>query len=261
MHFYSGPALLGQVHRHVRALQEHLDVRRVVRVQRDADAGLDLERDPAQPDRLGQRGAQPDGHLPGHALVGRRGQQHGELVTAQPGDQIAGPHAVGQPVRHHPQQGIADRMPQRVVDLLEPVEVEQQEPGPAARPRHREQRVVGPAQQQGAVGQPGQLIVVSLVLAPHRHRGTGVDGGHRQQEQQHEQHRPAHDHRDQRRRGQQHEVDERLGGQGGPERRRDRGARMKRHRHVHQHEVDGEVGERGGRHVQQLLALGQPWRQ
>jgi hypothetical protein len=37
-------------------------------------------------------------------------------------------------VRHHPQQGVADRMPERVVDLLEPVKVEQQQACAATRP-------------------------------------------------------------------------------------------------------------------------------
>src|ERR1035438_7010247 len=68
------------------------------------------------PDGLGQRGAQPAGHFPrdGHLLD--RGQQHRELVPAQPGDDIPWPDAVGQPVRDDSEQAVADRMPERVVD-------------------------------------------------------------------------------------------------------------------------------------------------
>ena len=56
------------------------------------------------------------------------GQQHGELVAAESRDQVTGPDAVRQPVRHQPQQPVADRVPERVVDFLQAaVEVEQQE--------------------------------------------------------------------------------------------------------------------------------------
>jgi len=197
---------------------------------RRVPAGLDLQRQPVQPDR------------PPPWPRSRRApsEQHGKLVTAQPGDQVAGADAVREPAGHGPQQLIADVMPERVVDLLEPVEVEQEEPGPATGSRRFGQRASGLAQQQRAVGQPGQLIVVRLVLSLHRSRGARVDGGHRQQEQQDEQDRPAHHDRDQRRRRQQDQVDECLVGQGGPERRRDRGARVQRHRHVHQSGVDRE---------------------
>ena len=204
---HPAPAFLGQVHRHVGVLHQQLEAGRVVGVHRDADARLDLERHAFQPDRLGHRGAQPGGDLAGRADLPDRRQQHGELVAAEPRDHVARPDAVRQPVRHQPQQPVADRVPQRVVDLLEPVQVEQQEadlggptwpPGPALRSVCRHQQL--------AVGQPGQLVMVGLVLALHRDRGVDVDRRQREREQHQEQRRAAHHDRDQRRGRQQDEL-------------------------------------------------------
>ena len=51
------------------------------------------------------------------------GQQHDELVPTQPRDRIAGAHMVGQPGSNFAKQKIASFMTQRVVDVLEPIQV------------------------------------------------------------------------------------------------------------------------------------------
>ena len=100
----------------------------------DADADLDDEGHALEPDRLGDRGPQPGRHLAGCGGLLDRRKQDGELVAAEPGHQVAGADAVREPVRHQPQQPVADRVAEGVVDLLEPaVEVEQQEPDLGAR--------------------------------------------------------------------------------------------------------------------------------
>ena len=74
----------------------------------------------AQDDRIGERGE----------LVGLRlicGSDDLELVAAQPPDLPLVADDLGQPPRDLLQQLIADRMAQRVVDRLEPVEIEQQQ--------------------------------------------------------------------------------------------------------------------------------------
>jgi hypothetical protein len=99
--------------------------------------------------------------------------------------------------------------------------------------------------QQDTVGQPGQLVMQRLVLPLQRHRGARVDGGQRQQEEQDQQCRPAHDNDHERGGGQQHEADECLVGQQLAEGHRDGGALVHRHCHAHQQEVHHEVRARG----------------
>ena len=50
-----------------------------------------------------------------------------ELVGAQPADGVPGPHLLGEPRTHLAQQRVADLVAERVVDGLEPVEVDDQQ--------------------------------------------------------------------------------------------------------------------------------------
>ena len=52
------------------------------------------------------------------------GWDDGELVAAQPRHCVGGAHAGEQPLRHCAQQRIAGRVAERIVHLLEAVEVE-----------------------------------------------------------------------------------------------------------------------------------------
>ena len=55
-------------------------------------------------------------------------QQHRELVAAEAGKHVAGAvQLLAQPGGHQPQQVVAGVVPEAVVDLLEPVEVQQQQ--------------------------------------------------------------------------------------------------------------------------------------
>ena len=136
-------------------------------------------------------------------------------------------------------------MPEGVVDLLEPVQVQEQEAALGAGAPGLGQGVGRPAQQQGAVGQPGQLVVQRLILPVQRHGRVGVDRAERQQEQQEQQHRAVHRHDHQRRRGQQGQGDERLVRQGPAQRGQQGRPRVQGPGHTDQHEVAGEVGGRG----------------
>jgi hypothetical protein len=124
------------------------------RGQRDADAGPHLG-DDAVGEREGSAHRRR-GEVP--AL----GQQDGELVAAQPCHRVARAHAAAEPVRELLQEAVADMVAQRVVDLLEAVEVEEEEgQGPA-----EAQGVLEPLAQQAAVGEPGQRVVQGLVAQP-----------------------------------------------------------------------------------------------
>ena len=55
------------------------------------------------------------------------GKHRLELVAAEPADLAMVAHRQLQPVRDLPEQGIADRMAERVVDVLEAVEIDQEQ--------------------------------------------------------------------------------------------------------------------------------------
>ncbi len=132
---------------------------------------------------------------------------------------------MGEPVRDDLEQPIADGMPQCVVDLLEPVEVEEQEPGPRSPERALGEHLVAALDQQLAIGQAGQLVMVSLVLPLHGHRGVEVERREGQREERDHDARACR-HRDgnQRRGGQHDGVDEPLIGQALPDDRQHRRA-------------------------------------
>jgi hypothetical protein len=60
------------------------------------------------------------------------GQQQDELVAAEPRDGVALAHALAEPRGDATQQGVADGVAKAVVDLLEAVEVDEDEPDAVA---------------------------------------------------------------------------------------------------------------------------------
>jgi hypothetical protein len=96
-------AVLGRVHRDVGVLQQRLDVVPVHAGQRDADAGVDIQRDAVHLDGRLHGAQRAVGQLPCGLLVVHGGQQDGELVAAEPGHSVAaadrGPVSLGQRLR------------------------------------------------------------------------------------------------------------------------------------------------------------------
>ena len=88
------------------------------------------------------------------------GEQSGELVAAEPGDQV-GAGERGEPLRDADQHLVPGGVPVAVVDLLEVVQVE----------HDRDERLAGRVGEQGggqpeegaAVGQPGERVVAGGV--------------------------------------------------------------------------------------------------
>nr|GEU28653.1 hypothetical protein [Tanacetum cinerariifolium] len=107
--------------------------------------------------------------MPIEALSCRRvgaadiGQHHHELVAAMAADGIDAAHAAHQPLRRLAQQQVAHVVAQRVVDVLETVEVDEQHGHHAVVTARRRQRLVQPIEQQHAVGQVGQHVVLGQV--------------------------------------------------------------------------------------------------
>ena len=129
----------------------------------DADARLDPDADPVQVERLLQRGRDALRDT-GAAVAAARDQQHRELVAAEPRDRVAGAHHGGEPLGQLDQQLVPEVVPERVVDLLELVQVQHQDDRLGARARRRGEGLPGPVHEQGAVGQPGERVVHRLLL-------------------------------------------------------------------------------------------------
>ena len=156
--------LLRDVHGDIRVLQQGLEIGAVLRRDGDADAGLDVEAGSLEHERSGEFGPDaPAQRLRVHR-IGNVRQQDDELVTAEPGDAVALAHDGGQPRADLLQQQVAMVMAESVVDLLEPVEVEEQQRHPPAgtvRPLDGGQRA---AAQELAIRQPRERIVVGEVV-------------------------------------------------------------------------------------------------
>ncbi len=156
--------LLGLVHRDVGVLRERPLVQAVLRIGADPDADRDAELLADQQERAGHRGEDllSDGHdvLP---VVEFR-KQDDELVAAQPRHGVAVAQAALEAIGDFLQQLVAGLVAQRVVDLLESIQVQEQ---------HREPPVVAMGlvdgldeqlAEQAAVGQAGQPVVIGEVL-------------------------------------------------------------------------------------------------
>jgi len=178
---------LAQQQRRIRAL------RVVARAERDADAGAHLRLVPVQQEGRRDGGADPLGHVLGLLRLGQPLEQNREFVAPEPGQRVAVARAMADAHRHHPQEFIAGRMAERVVDILEVVEVEEQhgdEPvlggrggpvvlqsGLAAQARQGVLQTLG---EQGAVGQSGKGVVVRHVADARLHPaslGDVLEGG------------------------------------------------------------------------------------
>jgi hypothetical protein len=89
--------------------------------------------------------------------------EDGELVAAEPRNGIAVARNLAHTVRQHPQQRIAGRMSERVVDLLEAVEVEKEQRHTAPRAPEVGHCRVQVLAKQRAIGEIGEAVVVSHV--------------------------------------------------------------------------------------------------
>jgi hypothetical protein len=152
------PAVLGRVHGHVGVAQQPLGVLVAGAGQADPDAGPGQHLPPGHGHRGAQDGRQP--LAPGHrlVLVGDLGDQHGELVAAQPGRHVARLQAAAQPLGHHPQDLVAGGVAEAVVDGLEVVQVQQQQGRGGAGAGERGQGLGQAAGEQGPVAEPGEGV-------------------------------------------------------------------------------------------------------
>jgi hypothetical protein len=83
-------------------------------------------------------------------------QQDHELVTALATDRVGGAHTRGQAARNRLQHLVADRMPQRIVDVLETIQVQEEQRHLFAAPLRQPDRLRKPFGQQHPIGQAGE---------------------------------------------------------------------------------------------------------
>ena len=188
----AGAHALGLVHGDVGALQQPHRVLRVVREERDADAGVDVDVDAADRERLLERGAQPQARGAGRGLVAGL-EDDRELVAAQPRQRVVLAQQLLQPRADLAQHLVAGVVAERVVELLEAVEVDQQQRELVAVRAARLDRRVQRVDQVAAVAEAGEVVGHRLLLrvaqaldhgpagAPHadEHGGDGERDGDR----------------------------------------------------------------------------------
>lgn len=154
--------LLRLVHRDVGVAQDVLGLGVRGTGHDHAQAGGNRDLGAAQQDVPGHGLEQAAGDLAGRLLVAHAPAQDGELVTAEARHDIAVPDRLAQPLGHLEQELVAGLVAERVVDLLEVVEVqeEQRRPLAAARPG-RAQVGAEELEQASPVQQAGQRVVPS----------------------------------------------------------------------------------------------------
>ena len=156
--------VLGPVHRRVGSSEQRLGVVRVAS-QRDPDRGGDLELGAGDHERLREAVADLRRHPLGglERVAGQAGQQHEESVAAGAREQVGRADRALEPPREAADQLVAGRMPERVVDELEVVEVELEQRDAGARSRRARQRELELLLEERAVGEAGERVVVGEI--------------------------------------------------------------------------------------------------
>ncbi len=128
----ASPALLCLIEGEVRMAQQRIERHPVLRRDRVSDARAAHAVRHLHRERMRELGEDvPCGAV--HVCRAGAGQHDQELVAADPGDLVARAHGGAQPVGHLLENGVAGGMAERVVDVLESIEID----------RHQRQRLVG----------------------------------------------------------------------------------------------------------------------
>jgi len=115
---------LGPVKCNVGPPQKLGDRKPVVRKDRDADAGADLNLTAFETDRLLDACQEASCQIRGIILLCEGRRDDGEFITAETGDHAVVAHFAGQPQRELAQQCVAKSMAVDIVDRLEAIDVE-----------------------------------------------------------------------------------------------------------------------------------------
>jgi hypothetical protein len=167
--------------RDIGAAQQRRDVVAVVGLQGDPDRGAELDGHAGDIEWAREGGMNAGGDLPQSAAVRQRGE-HGELVAAEAGEEVAAAQHLAQAMGDLDQEPVALLVAERVVDLLEAIEVDQQQRRERAHALGARERALPLPMQGCAVRQVGEPVVGRLVAQPAR--GARDDAEEHQPEQQ-----------------------------------------------------------------------------
>ena len=156
------PGPLGPVHRGVGGLHELLGVVQAPAREGHTDAHRRRPHATLDGDVVGERTAQGVGHGLDLLDRGRLVDDHDELVAAHAPDHAGAAHGLHHAIGQHGEEPVAGGVPEGVVDLLEPVDVDVQH-GQGAHGAGQPQGVAEQGEDGVAVGQTGEGV----------RRGTG----------------------------------------------------------------------------------------
>ena len=103
--------------------------------------------------------------------------QHDELVATEPADAVASTHGQRQALGDHLEQLVTDLVSEVVVDVLEPIEVDEECRNLNVCSSSSAQHLLGPVDDQGTIGQSGQCVVHGLEPDLLHQPGIGDRGG------------------------------------------------------------------------------------
>ena len=149
--------LLGDVQSHIGSPQELADVVGVVRREHVADARLDGHGEPAEVEVLADHVADASEE---RVDLGRVVDEDPELVTAQSGDRVAVVQLVDQTARELGENHVTVVVTERVVDLLESIDVDDRDRKRGAPTRHAVQRICDSPMEQPPVRELRQRVVL-----------------------------------------------------------------------------------------------------
>jgi hypothetical protein len=109
--------------------------------------------------------------------AGGNGHRDDELVPTDPGQQVSGVRAGLEPTGHRDQQRVPDVVPQLVVDVLEPVEVDEHHGQAPAGAGQAQADLMQVLEEGGPVEQPGQLVLAGPAGHAHGQRLQHRPGG------------------------------------------------------------------------------------
>jgi hypothetical protein len=151
---------LGAVESHVGILEDLVGVVAVVGRERNADRGADRHLMAVEDIGGRDRFEHALGEMADIGRLRHVALQDGELVAAEPRDDVLGAHDQSEPLGHGLEQTVADRMAEGVVDRLEIVDVDAERRGAAlAAPRPRQHLFHALAERQ-PVGEQRQRVVM-----------------------------------------------------------------------------------------------------
>ena len=135
----------------------------VVGGRRDPETESDRDLAPTHAHRSAQFGEESVGEHFRRVAVFNGFNHHGEFIAAETRDGFAHAHGAGNPTRDDLQQFVPDGVSERVVDPLEPVEIEQDHGHVLMTAPTPFERMMQTIAKEDAIGEAGQLIVKRLL--------------------------------------------------------------------------------------------------